>query len=1780
MSSRLLLVLALAVTPLFSGLGCECGPPAQNNNPPTGNGCVRTDVLDDERGCVADDDCACGAHCSFGSCVFDCKVDGDCSGDDVCDDFGRCSPAGQRTEPLRALARTGLTSSQGAVAVGAPDTPYFVQVFTRSGQTSALRLVARGGALVWCPGDDTPSEGCDVDGVGVGGFTIGVGLSAGPVGAVAPAIDIDDEVGTLRSILAFSVQGQAPVVGDPAAASGLYTGSARLGAGAGLLSPVDVVGAENAAANVRHALTATLSLNAAATGTLSIADPSGLVLPESPIVVAVLDGRVNWPTLRWLQIPDSKVELVTEAVDVALAVTDASAFVFEIPLTATGLCLSGEASPLAGLSFSFARTAALPANFVVPTPTADAVPSLAVDRGLLPLAPGDSYDALAVAARGRPLTAGEVLSGPWNRPDTCVQGPVPAVVLADRQSVVPGACNTARLENCVEPRGCAVPAAAADACAIATADLVASNGVAAARFPCAFSYTVLEESCPSFNGQPSQRFNSCLDQELAGNTDCAGFATGPVSSAVCASGVCQDSVCTTPTFEQQKARCIELAGCPGGSATVDVTVDNCAAAATATGCTEQAVNNVREITPLAGLRVVDFFTNTVEQLAWVQVLEKQTTKECVVPSYEPDRDCTIAALCTETPRTTDASAFAAAADGDSGDVLCDGALIDSVPAALAGFGTALDNNVEVPELDACADDLVALAELASRTTAIAEGELNSSRCFAAARLVAAVDMAARGPRSGRAPEPVSLGLAHRLLQETAELQALVAKDALDNYRQQITFAGDDDPRVALALLDKSLSAWGFVLDPRVSGLLLALPGEVLAHPDPRPALGVVPDPDASDGIAEGVSVSLLTALGEQLELLDFALERAWLDGSQDAIAARRTTIASVLRTGSAVTALADTLQARALASVVAGAGSDLSEDDSGLSFNKAYQNARLRYVGIVRRLLDRNEAIDAGLNPLGIEDIDTPIFFAGDIDGDRARFTAVSRFLIGTGPGDLDALATAAVKQAQDALALARLDWRENAGNAADSARREDDIIRRYGELITGYCGAPIDDDSFDIGTYNVLDRPLDVETCFLEAECRPDPFEQVLTAADLGFALCMATRAGDAVGGTDDAELAAVLQTLREPLSKVRVGNGEFPLTLVRFEQDLNKRSAIVRVGAAANDVVIPLNGLGQLGASVSPALLGAAAAGVVQGITNDCRASQQRTLALRPKVNPANCAVADSCRLGDKCAAGVCAPVALDSFLDKVECYYDGAISEQALAVRSAVLEIDVARAELDEFTQRFNIKNGACAKLGQGAAEQERLLREHNDAMADLNIARTVAASVAVAAENARECAAATVGVDASTPITAAATGAAAGGACVAAAVSAAADIAVVALDNVIGEAERKHQASVLAAQNKTDLALCKDDASLELVGVKAQAVRIRQAEQAQTSALINLRGQKSYTAGLWADGNAALEKERRIAQSASLGRFVLSDAAELYIDRFRYAQRLSYLAVRAVESEFQRPESQNRDAVIGAANPDELEDVLRNLATTLNNGTIGGSQPTGLLAVVSLREHVLQLADFSANPDGEQTLTAEERFRLLLTSPRLAVVDERGDYLGQQLPFTLAPLGALGLGNVTGIPIVAQSDCAERLWAVNAAVVGGEDLFDGESSSFTRIDLLQRNTFGSQDCGAGDDPLIVSTTRPAVNLLADYSSASQQNPSPSATAEFARGLMQPYLNVSRADFEREDFAQGSTTQLAGRGLYGDYAIFIPAAALSVDGGPGLKLDAVDDILLRFDYTAVAR
>jgi hypothetical protein len=424
-----------------------------------------------------------------------------------------------------------------------------------------------------------------------------------------------------------------------------------------------------------------------------------------------------------------------------------------------------------------------------------------------------------------------------------------------------------------------------------------------------------------------------------------------------------------------------------------------------------------------------------------------------------------------------------------------------------------------------------------------------------------------------------------------------------------------------------------------------------------------------------------------------------------------------------------------------------------------------------------------------------------------------------------------------------------------------------------------------------------------------------------------------------------------------------------------------------------------------------------------------------------------------------------------------------------------------------------------------------------------------------------------------------------ACAAGAGQAAAVITSGMIGSQMDEAQQAHELLMASLEAEVAEAQCFKEAEMELVGLTTAALRVERAAHDVETARFQIAENQSSALTFYDEGRAALAAARARYVRPLTHDLWLDETIESFLRSMRLARRALYLAVRAVEYETQQSLA-DRDTVLTAATPQDLRTVLENLWTTAASRGVGGNRPTELKAVVSLRRHLLQLADTSGQPSGWAALTEVERFRLLLQDGRWAVYDEAGTYLGQRIPFELAPLAAIELGDVQGIPVLAASDCAERVWSVNASILGEGELYRGDSPTFTRLELLKANTFYSQWCAAptGGPAFQTATVRPSRNLFRDPQYGTEVGgdvfgSGTDADAE-TRARIEAYFNVSRADFESDGYANGETNELAARGLYGQYALFFPAEVLSVAGGDGLVLNAVDDILLRFDYVSVAR
>jgi hypothetical protein len=322
-----------------------------------------------------------------------------------------------------------------------------------------------------------------------------------------------------------------------------------------------------------------------------------------------------------------------------------------------------------------------------------------------------------------------------------------------------------------------------------------------------------------------------------------------------------------------------------------------------------------------------------------------------------------------------------------------------------------------------------------------------------------------------------------------------------------------------------------------------------------------------------------------------------------------------------------------------------------------------------------------------------------------------------------------------------------------------------------------------------------------------------------------------------------------------------------------------------------------------------------------------------------------------------------------------------------------------------------------------------------------------------------------------------------------------------------------------------------------------------------------------------------EEARVIIDRERGRTLPSVAHHYWtdekVDRFRRefdrARRLTYLAMRAVEYEFQQSLGL-RSAILTAVHPYELEQIVNALDVERATRTINARRPAAGIEVLSLRTDIVGLQGLEAAGPGERTDSSTRRLQTIITSPEYAVWDEDHNYIGQGIPFNLRESGAL------------RHRCAERLWRVSATIQG--DLTSVEEPG-THVFVLKNSVFTSQWCsGLGDgNGYQQASTGHTTNLF-----RADGAPGDGETFQYTTALLFPWFNVQRSEFYRDEFSQGASEELAGRGLYGEYILLFPyngmlepssSCVLGEDpscADPFRDLGAVEDVLIRFDYYSV--
>ena len=1028
-------------------------------------------------------------------------------------------------------------------------------------------------------------------------------------------------------------------------------------------------------------------------------------------------------------------------------------------------------------------------------------------------------------------------------------------------------------------------------------------------------------------------------------------------------------------------------------------------------------------------------------------------------------------------------------------------------------------------------------------------------------------------------------LAHRLLQQWLHLNGFLARESVslqevqdiasELFVREADYAGTET-------MVRSIAGWDVFLHPRFGAGLPVLPSSMLVAPDYREILfpDEFPDDREDDPLTHdqgvGLPVVMLDTLTVQIATLDKLVERARLGLlEEEEVEALNT---ALMRRSLVITSFAQGLY-------------DNARSFRPPEWRDAWQPAQAELVTALERLGRQLEAMRAGENALGIEDRDLPLYRIGEQEGAISRFSALSDYLLGSGQ-DQTAIAPALVIRATESQTAARealveLLQRDLAADLAEDEheRRIEAITAHYGGQVMSLCGdVGASDDDPDTPPWTpetVMERwnRTEPDTCFISPTCRFNDQELAdrITVADLGFELCLVNKLRQRFGDAVTTGNASLDRTIDELGGLVTEPDDPFDFSI---EGD-NFGEWVLDFGGDVGEMFLDMYGCPF---ELEVRLPEGAPPEYLQQAIGSCESARQATIAVRPTLPPDSCQRIDDCPLGYDCihddddddTPGACQPdIAADENQARPECY-SGALGEMALSMLASARNIDVARAEMAELSDRYDIAMRSCMieQLGNQAAEMH--LADHNDTMNRLAAVKLAADVVAVNARAVRNAAGSGITGPFRTAVRMAS-----------AAVEAGAESVSLQTEAQMERVERAHEELMVRLENEIEEKVCFNDAELHLVGTSTAVLRIQQANLELARQMVEFENQKDLVRRLLIEGHAALEREGARRVNPMGGNFWFHDDVARHVNHMRQARRATYLAVRAVEYEFQFT-SELRSAVIEARLPTELEDVLDSLRNIANTGTVSGASPSDLFEVVSMRQNLLQMADRSEFPEGWHTLTEQERFRALVTSPSRAVYTDDGTYLGQEVRFAIYPLGVDGLGEYDGIPLLAGTDCAERLWSVNASLLG-TDLYRGSDTTRARIVLRKRNTFFSQWCDSGDRETLlqVASTRPSRNLFLDPLSfadsrveATPGTPNAGEETGFTAARIQAFFNVERAALEDEAYFNGDSQELAGRGLYGDYALFFPAETLSRDGADGLVLDHIEDVLLRLDYVSVAR
>ena len=369
-----------------------------------------------------------------------------------------------------------------------------------------------------------------------------------------------------------------------------------------------------------------------------------------------------------------------------------------------------------------------------------------------------------------------------------------------------------------------------------------------------------------------------------------------------------------------------------------------------------------------------------------------------------------------------------------------------------------------------------------------------------------------------------------------------------------------------------------------------------------------------------------------------------------------------------------------------------------------------------------------------------------------------------------------------------------------------------------------------------------------------------------------------------------------------------------------------------------------------------------------------------------------------------------------------YRGDLGEQQIALAGVAVDVDIARATLDEAQASYDIAMKSCIRRQTADSTKDSMTESHNATMTALRSVKLVADIASNVAQGVKDCAGQQSSASLPWDKGIAAVG------CGAAAVQAVANTISDSMQFAMDESQQAHDREIAQVDAQAAYDICKNDANQYLVGVRTQGLRIQRAMLDLDAANVTMQNLKAQAQRAWNDGQSSLASEENRTLTPLDTDLWIDERIEGFLTSFRLAKRVTYLAVRAVEYEYQQSLAA-RGSVLSAQLPEDLDDALRELRTYTGPRTVRGSKPSNKKAVVSLRDSILHMLDQTAFPADDHRLTASQRMQIALTSQKFAVFSPSGAYLGQQVPFVVSPFG-FGSSSNASLEIYSQDSCAEK------------------------------------------------------------------------------------------------------------------------------------------------------